>query len=63
MLEKIHRSPALWLGMVVLNACSYIKNTYSLLIILSAIGIFSSAYLYEKYKTSRIIVILEKENE
>lgn len=63
MFGKIRRSPALWLGMVVSNACSYIKSTDSVLSILSTIGIFSSAYLYEKYKTSRIIVILEKENE
>lgn len=39
MFGKIRRPPALWLGMVVLNACSYIKNTDSVLIILSTIVI------------------------
>ncbi|WP_158497209.1 hypothetical protein [Mannheimia sp. USDA-ARS-USMARC-1261] len=39
MFGKIRRSPALWLGMVGLNACSYIKNTDSVLIMLSTIVI------------------------
>lgn len=61
--KNIMSSPALWLGMLVLNAFSYFKSSDVLMIILSVIGIFSSAYLYEKNKPSRFIVILEKENE
>lgn len=63
MFRNILHSPALWLGMLVLNAYSYFKSDDVLMVILSVIGIFSSAYLYEKNKPSRIIVILEKENE
>lgn len=63
MFKKILHSPALWLGMLILNTYSYFESNDVLVAILSVIGIFSSAYLYEKNKTSRIIVILEKENE
>lgn len=59
MFRNILHSPALWLGMLVLNAYSYFKSDDVLMVILSIIGIFSSAYLYEKNKPSRIIVILE----
>lgn len=63
MFRNILHSPALWLGMLVLNACSYFKSDDVLMVILSVIGIFSSAYLYEKNKPSKVIVILGKENE
>lgn len=63
MFKKILSSPALWLGMLVLNAYSYFKSNDVLMVILSVIGIFSSAYLYEKNKPTKIIVLLEKENE
>lgn len=63
MFRNILHSPALWLGMLVLNAYSYFKSDDVLMVILSVIGIFSSAYLYEKNKPTKIIVLLEKENE
>lgn len=63
MFKNILHSPALWLGMLVLNACSYFKSSDVLMVILSVIGIFSSAYLYEKNKPTKIIVLLEKEND
>ncbi|MEG9531507.1 hypothetical protein [Mannheimia indoligenes] len=63
MFKRVLHSPALWLGMLVLNAESYFKSDDVLMVILSVIGIFSSAYLYEKNKPSKVIVILEKEND
>lgn len=63
MFRNILHSPALWLGMLILNAYSYFKSDDVLMVILSVIGIFSSAYLYEKNKPTKIIVLLEKENE